>query len=269
MAVWGDLKAETSIQESFENAIKTKNSKLNRIWTNFPNKTHQIIKKSFKKVYNSAVKTILNINKETNKEIKEFRNSVSLDIFKSAKFDSQTSLNRINSEDEENNENQDFDLASVKSTENNMIVQRELYEETERKIESELASIEYRKWFKIGCTVNFSGNKLLSQGYMLCETCKKKNNIEVKVCIPCSYFWHAGHTLIRITKSYSKVVWSCGTHSFTNLDLNSAKNPLYKILNGKLEWNKWSLLKKYWKFKEIRRLMYKDKNKSDDEEENK
>ena len=113
MAVWGDISSEISIKNSILNAVNGNKVKLNKIWSNFPTKTTQILKKSFRGVYYSAVAEVLRINKNANKRIRNERiNLIDKKIIRSTTRDSQTSFHKAKDENEENDDKGDLDFIS-------------------------------------------------------------------------------------------------------------------------------------------------------------
>ena len=256
MAVWGDISSEISIKNSILNAVNGNKVKLNKIWSNFPTKTTQILKKSFRGVYYSAVAEVLRINKNANKRIRNERiNLIDKKIIRSTTRDSQTSFHKAKDENEENDDKGDLDFIS--SISDGFDFDNYLSQPDYKEIEESFTDKTKKIWFGIGCTVNIAGYKLFAQDYVIWETWTKINNIEVKICLPCAEFWHLGHTYHK-TRKYAKIICSWGGHHFTNLTINT-ENPLNSTkLKDKLRPYWCSLLKMNSKFLRIRKEMYKD-----------
>ena len=248
MGVWGDLKAEEFIK-SIIDRVRISNDKLNKIWSNFPNKTTQILQMSFNKVYTSAVSEIKKINNQINKNMIENKHIFfDLNISSRSEAGSNRSINAISETMSERHEEDKY--SEVPKLDERVI-------KDENEVIGMLNDINKKAYYKVGCTVNISGNKLIYQNYKRWLTCKSSVKVDVKVCVPCAEFWHAGHNLLDYSGRYSKAACSWGTHLYPTLKINSNKNPLYDIYIGNLPTNCWSLLKSNWKYLKIRNLMFK------------
>ena len=167
------------------------NEGINQIWYKFKNKKDQILEQCFSKVLSSWNEEINLINIGSNIRLMLADNDLK-------------SINKRSLDDFKDS-----------SDERSPIV---------------LLPFDKRLYFNVGCLTNISSSPITHK-YMIWITCSKYVNQEVKVWIPCSEFCHAGHELIYKATEYSRGIWSCGSHTFKKLPINSSKNPKRKIEN--------------------------------------
>ena len=229
-AVWGISKANDYLKLAFKKYVKNTDRKLNKIWYDFPNKTHKIIQSSLKNVYKSAQTSIRNINIKANKTINYNKKL----------------LAAINSK---------TPIKFKAGTDKNIISYLDPFQ---------------GMWFRVGCLVNIYGSKLADHKFMICRTWSKRTKVDVMVCIPCSEFCHAGHTLVYKVKEYTKGVCFWGAYNIPNIRLNSESNPLYDYDDDKFQLNQseWSLLKDNSSYFNCKKLMYKNKIEKEEFKEN-
>ena len=229
-AVWGIGKANDYLKVAFRKYMKNADRKLNKIWYDFPNKTHKIIQSSLKNVYKSAQTSIRNTNIKANKAISDHKKL----------------LAAINSK---------TPIKFRAGTDKNIISYLDPFQ---------------GMWFRVGCLVNIYGSKLADHKFMICRTWSKRTKVDVMVCIPCSEFCHAGHTLVYKVKEYTKGVCFWGAYNIPNIRLNSESNPLYDIDDDRFQLNQseWSLLKDNSSYSKCKKLMYKNKIEKEEFKEN-
>ena len=234
MASWDDFKGLTYIEEMIKEKVEESSDKIHKIWSTFPSKTFQILRKSFKKTYASASSTMKKINSEANQNMIDNKLILfQINISKQNDYRSSKSLKSMKDAKDEKEEREKL----TKKLEN--------IERDEGKIIASLSDEKIKTLYKIGWTVNITGNKLINQYYKICKTWTVKTKVDVKVWIPCAEFCHAGHDLVDENTSFPKAVWSWGTHIYTNLSINSNKNPLYEIVGEeRLKEDRCSMLKR-------------------------
>ena len=104
----------------------------------------------------------------------------------------------------------------------------------EQKVFDLLTDIKDKVAYKVGCTINVSGTSPLYQVYFVCKTCDKVANHEIKVCVCCARFCHAGHKLFLAQRGHKdNITCDCGMNLYNKLPINKRKNPLSKILPQK------------------------------------
>ena len=209
-AVWGFSDAIQIILKNIQNKAKNPRNLISKIWTKYPRFASSILTKSMKKIHKSVVDSMFERSSTMKDSISGI--SIYLDaLFKNKKIDLD-----LSKEDKD-------DAEIMKALKDN---------------KKQIA-------YKVGWTVNIVGEYEFWQEYMECETCQQiiGGNNTVKVCLPCTEFWHAGHTLRFPKTPEIKMMWHWGTDKYPNWPINDKGNPL-KIISGfgNIPTDKWSLL---------------------------
>ena len=188
-AVWGNEKSIKYIQSKITEYINSDNNKISDIWYVFSDKIEVILKSMLKKYSESIIKSVNVTNINNRKSVIQ-----NLDFIKAIEKKNYKAFGDFSD-----------DLGVI-----------------------QLLPEEKKIYFKIGCISNIS-NSLVTHKFMIWITCSNSVKNEVKVCIPCSEFCHAGHKLIFKSTEYNRGVCSWGTSEFKNLPIEIINNPLSKI----------------------------------------